>query len=266
MRRLLLCCLCAYSALSLIGCAGESDKPTIYAAEIRRTSFGVPHVLAKDEAGLGYGLAYAYAQDNVCMFAEMMVTLNGERSRYFGPEAIGGPDVITGSVSSRNLDSDFFFKYLNSSQQVEKAWREQQPTTQALLKGYAAGFNRYLADTRSDQLPVECRNAEWLRNITLYALPLDPADPTKYVVDGKTYSLTRYPVSVTVKEADGRLTQRSHDFWMSQYGPLLVMAGKLDWNSRSPRPRSKPTPTTRRCPSRSDPVRGTTSGHQAVGL
>jgi acyl-homoserine-lactone acylase len=33
-------------------------------ADIRRTSFGVPHIRASDERGLGFGIGYAYAQDN----------------------------------------------------------------------------------------------------------------------------------------------------------------------------------------------------------
>ncbi|MDQ3204270.1 MAG: penicillin acylase family protein, partial [Pseudomonadota bacterium] len=35
-------------------------------ADIRRTSFGVPHIRAANERGLGYGIGYAYAQDNLC--------------------------------------------------------------------------------------------------------------------------------------------------------------------------------------------------------
>jgi acyl-homoserine-lactone acylase len=40
--------------------AGEAS------ADIRRTGFGVPHIRAHDERGLGYGIGYAYAQDNLC--------------------------------------------------------------------------------------------------------------------------------------------------------------------------------------------------------
>ncbi|EPN50207.1 penicillin amidase family protein, partial [Pseudomonas syringae pv. actinidiae ICMP 18807] len=54
-------------------------------AEIRRTGFGVPHIVADDERGLGYGIGYAYAQDNLCLLANEIVTVNGERSRYLGP-------------------------------------------------------------------------------------------------------------------------------------------------------------------------------------
>src|SRR5262245_15062326 len=104
LRAALLCGLGLGLALPLVGCDSDASKVAskakTYSAEIRRTSFGIPHVVASDEAGLGYGLAYAYAQDNVCMFAEMMVTVNGERSRYFGPDAVAGPDVDSGSIDS----------------------------------------------------------------------------------------------------------------------------------------------------------------------
>ena len=56
-------------------------------ATIRRTAHGIPHIEAKDYAGLGYGYGYAFAQDNLCTIAEQYVTVRGERSRYFGPDA-----------------------------------------------------------------------------------------------------------------------------------------------------------------------------------
>eukprot|EP01030_Chromulinospumella_sphaerica_P022437 gene22437-22416_t len=55
-------------------------------ADIRRTGFGIPHIRANDERGLGYGIGYAYAQDNLCLLANEVVTVNGQRARYFGAE------------------------------------------------------------------------------------------------------------------------------------------------------------------------------------
>ena len=48
-------------------------------AEIRRTGFGVPHIRAQDERGLGFGIGYAYAQDNICLLANEIVTVKGQR-------------------------------------------------------------------------------------------------------------------------------------------------------------------------------------------
>src|SRR4051812_5081338 len=76
-------------ALGLAACHGDSDAPSTQApppvatasrinVELARTTYGVPHVRANDFRSLGYGLAYAYAQDNLCMFADSMVTVRGE--------------------------------------------------------------------------------------------------------------------------------------------------------------------------------------------
>ena len=59
--------------------------PPKISAELARTTNGVAHIRANDFRGLGYGLAYAYAQDNVCMFADSLLTARGERSLFFGP-------------------------------------------------------------------------------------------------------------------------------------------------------------------------------------
>src|SRR3546814_2886834 len=73
-----------------------------YQAEIRRTAYGIPHIRAQDEASLGFGMGYAYAQDNLCMLADEMVTVNSRRSEFFGPELIAGPDIDSGYTHSRS--------------------------------------------------------------------------------------------------------------------------------------------------------------------
>ena len=152
------CCVCL-----LIAHSAQAGSPQ-YSAEVRRTSFGIPHVKASDEAGLGYGIGYAYAQDNFCLFQETVLTANGARSRYFGPDAVGGPDFESGSINQSNLSSDFFFRLLNAPEHVDAAWRGQPAPIKALLRGYAAGFNRFLANA-GKQLPAECRDAQWVRKI-----------------------------------------------------------------------------------------------------
>ena len=67
-------------AIALSACTTLPTKSPSYEAEIRRTSYGIPHIKAKDEASLGYGAGYAYAEDNLCVFADEMLTVNGKRS------------------------------------------------------------------------------------------------------------------------------------------------------------------------------------------
>lgn len=135
--------------------AGEAS------ADIRRTGFGIPHIRADDERGLGYGIGYAYAQDNLCLLANEVVTVNGERSKYFGPEQF--------TLEQReNLASDLFFNWLNTPQAVFGFWQAQTPEVRQLIEGYVAGYNRSLEERKVQGLPEQC-SAAWVRPIT----PLD---------------------------------------------------------------------------------------------
>ncbi len=128
-------------------------------AQIRRTSFGVPHILAKDERGLGYGIGYAYAQDNLCLLASEVLTVNGERSRYFGGDGK--------TVEQRdNLSSDLFFTWLNEPAAVDDFLQAQPVAVRDLLDGYASGYNRALGERRAEGLPAECGAGDWVRPIS----------------------------------------------------------------------------------------------------
>ena len=102
----------AMAALAaLAGCASTDSgwatpSDTGLSADISRTAFGIPHIRANDYASLGYGMAYAYAQDNVCLLADQVVTVNGERSKTFGPEGT----VTVSFKPIPNTQSDAFFQ------------------------------------------------------------------------------------------------------------------------------------------------------------
>ena len=76
---------CVAGLLLGVSLAASAREAVVQAAaDIRRTSFGVPHIRASDERGLGFGIGYAYAQDNLCLLANEVVTVSGERARFFG--------------------------------------------------------------------------------------------------------------------------------------------------------------------------------------
>lgn len=126
---------------------------------IQRNAQGVPHITAANERGLGYGYGYAYAQDNLCLLANEILTVSGERSRYLGADA-----KLPNGMS--NLESDVFFRWLNRPETVSAFLDAQDPASRALLAGYAEGFNRYLADTPAEARPAACGAQAWLRPIT----------------------------------------------------------------------------------------------------
>jgi acyl-homoserine-lactone acylase len=139
-----------------------------YAAEIRRTAYGIPHILARDFGSLGYGYGYAFAQDNLCVLADRVLTLRGQRSRYFGPDAESG-DLLRPAT---NLDSDVYYTALRRSGIIGRLLAQPAPLgptaqARALVDGYAAGYDRYLRDTGVAHLPdPACRGAAWVTPIT----------------------------------------------------------------------------------------------------
>ena len=94
----------ALAAASVTGVAAQAQDDLD--ATIVRTDYGIPHVTADSWEGIGYGVAYAYAQDNFCLLAEEFVTIRGERSMYFEPEG----KVLHGSQEVDNLSSDVFMR------------------------------------------------------------------------------------------------------------------------------------------------------------
>ena len=170
---------CTFASLlvgiGLAGCgrSGDGAKPApAFSAEVARTSNGVAHVRAPDFRSLGYGLAYAYAQDNVCMFADSLLTARGERSKFFGPDApatarIGGEYGAASSfMDLKNEDSDFFFKGYLDIDQLKAGYAAGSDDARSLLAGYAAGYNRYIKD-HAGSLPAACSKAAWVRPISV---------------------------------------------------------------------------------------------------
>ncbi len=150
----------------------SAESASRFNAEIRWTSYGIPHVKADDWASLGYGFAYATAKDAVCTIATDVVMVNGEMSRYFGPDGI-------------NRSSDIFHRAVLDSTMLSGFRAGQTEQSNNFSDGYVAGYNRYLRD-HMDALPAACAGAEWVR-------PLSNDDLDRLTVGvGIRYGLGRY--------------------------------------------------------------------------
>jgi acyl-homoserine-lactone acylase len=148
---------------------GPDDEP-VYEVEIRRTEFGIPHLVAADYGSLGYGYAYAFAQDNLCTAADLYVTVNGDRSRYFGPDATWSFDG--NGTRNTNLESDTFYRAVNASGRIEALLDQPPPhgphaEIREAVRGYVAGWNRHLEDIGGPDgiTDPRCAGAEWVRPI-----------------------------------------------------------------------------------------------------
>ena len=79
-------CSPAGSGQAATGAASGGPR---YVATIVRTAYGIPHITARNFGSLGYGDGYAFASDDICTMANAYITVEGERSRYFGPGGRG---------------------------------------------------------------------------------------------------------------------------------------------------------------------------------
>ncbi|WP_417345119.1 acylase [Ferrimonas sp.] len=137
---------------------------------IRRTTFGVPHIEADSIESLAFGSGYAQAQDHLCLLADGFLKANSERSKYFGPHK--SIDFATGlptEEDNQNLVSDFGYKALGVRQSAAELIGTLPERSRAMLSGFAAGYNLYLADLASGSVTtpnLPCAGQPWVKPIT----------------------------------------------------------------------------------------------------
>jgi acyl-homoserine-lactone acylase len=136
-------------------------------AQITYTTGGMPHILARNWTDLGFGYGYAFATDNLCTMANDYVTVEAQRSAYWGSKASyaqRGNGVIVS-----NLDSDLFFRQIINSGVVQHLESALSPSEMQLETGYVAGYNAYLAHVQgSAGVPApNCLGKPWVKPITL---------------------------------------------------------------------------------------------------
>lgn len=129
-------------------------------ADITWTNYGVPYVKADNMESLGFGVGYAFAQDNLCILADQIVKFNSKRAFYFGP------DAVLGSGDSENLLTDFGFLTLGIRANAEVGFEQISENAQALLTGYAAGYNKYINETSEADMDPTCAGQPWVQDIT----------------------------------------------------------------------------------------------------
>ncbi|MFF5219444.1 acylase [Micromonospora sp. NPDC000442] len=131
-----------------------------YSALIERASYGVPHITARDFASLGYGVGYVQAEDNICLIAESVVTVNAQRSRFFGAD-------------TDNVASDLFHQKAIDDRAAERllagprdGLRAPSKEVRDQLRGFAAGYNGYLRGAKKKINDPACAGKKWVRPIS----------------------------------------------------------------------------------------------------
>lgn len=148
--------------------ATAATRRASHTVTITRDASGVAHVKASSFTALGYGEAWAFSEDNFCTLANDFVTVEGERSKYFGPNGLS-IDYSAGAAES-NLDSDLFWQSIKKTGIVTRELHDAPPIgplpqVLQVYRGFVAGYNAYL---RSGKLnDPSCAHKAWAKPITL---------------------------------------------------------------------------------------------------
>jgi acyl-homoserine-lactone acylase len=107
------------------------------AIDIVRDSFGVPHIFAKTDAEVAYGLAWAEAEDEFESMQQLLLPVKGLMGKVMGKKAVAG---------------DYAFALFRCKEITEEKWNTLSPAFLTLIHGYVQGINAYAATHKSELL------------------------------------------------------------------------------------------------------------------
>ena len=113
--------------LGPLACQGDASRAYPHRVEIRRTSYGVPHILAEDLGAMAYGLAWAHMEDYGRLVVERLTMARGELARHEGEDFV---------------ESDFWWR--QRYEQAAKAYPTLEVDARNLYEGYSAAVNRFI--------------------------------------------------------------------------------------------------------------------------
>ena len=107
--------------------------------EIVRDSFGVPHIYAKTDAELSYGLAWAHAEDDFKTIQEAYLAGNALLSKHIG---------------IRGAPIDFLSQLIRPDDTIDSLYKTLDKNFEKVVQGYANGLNSF-AINNPDQVLVD---------------------------------------------------------------------------------------------------------------
>jgi acyl-homoserine-lactone acylase len=156
-------------ALALGACGGnqivEDPQGTRYAAEIRWTSHGIPHISGETLADVAFGQGYALTRDHGCTLADQVIKVRSERAKFHGR----GEDDI-------HLNSDLARLHMKVYAHAEADYPDQPDDVKQLVGGFAAGYNHFLEENGAEAFIGSCSGQAWVR-------PLSEIDLFAYYIE-----------------------------------------------------------------------------------
>ena len=127
MNRILSFCLC----LLLFSCAPKPKGVELSNIKIARDSYGVPHIIAKTDAEVAYGLAWTQCEDDFVILQELMAACKGMLGQIKGKDG---------------LMADFGIKFMGLKEIAEEKYdTDVTGSFKTYLESFVAGVNAYAA-------------------------------------------------------------------------------------------------------------------------
>lgn len=200
----------------LAGARAAGDR-----AEIRRDTYGIPHILADDEEAAGFAFGYAMAEDHAAEIGRRYLQARGEAARHFGPA---------------HAETDFAMRRLDNRGGARRALADETGRRfRRWLVGFAAGVNQYVAERR-EALPA------WMPIV-------EPSDPLAYgrmfgilaALRPSSELLAQYPSAASVASGFSRTLRHADEPGSNAVAlagsrttsgrPMLLGNPHLSWSS-----------------------------------
>lgn len=119
--------LLVFLLLSTLSVSAQIDPQKV---TIARDGYGVPHIFAKTDPEVSYGLAWAHAEDDFVSLQRMALPSKSLMGKAFGKNAVA---------------ADYAFALFRCREITEEKWNTLSPEFVRLINGYVQGLNDYAA-------------------------------------------------------------------------------------------------------------------------
>lgn len=184
--------LATAAPLLVVSCLSRTPGDADLASQvlIRRDRFGIPHILGETEEAAAFGFGYAQAEDHAVEIATRLVGGRGEEAKHFG---------------AAGLENDFAMAQFDNLESSRRDLERASPLFRQVLRGFAAGINRYVEQHREHLpgwIPV-FTEADVLANIRARAVSTLASASTRRALDAKYGNVQTASISGPGAESTG---------------------------------------------------------------
>tara|TARA_A100001011_G_scaffold366904_1_gene419848 strand:+ start:9856 stop:11916 length:2061 start_codon:yes stop_codon:yes gene_type:complete len=150
--------------------------------DIVRDDYGVPHIFAKTDAEVAYGLAWAHAEDD---FKTIQIGY------------LAGNNLLSRHIGNLGLGADFISQFIGSDSLFNQKYKSEISSEYKLIvKAYAAGLNSYAAKNPKevfvkDLFPITEKKMMRYAQLQLFISSNGDKWVTRIINDNLSYNFTK---------------------------------------------------------------------------